>query len=71
MKTQPIQLIVLEPDDGMVLTNGDTYSAKVYLGINDSIENWWEIPESEIPTPELQEVTEETTEYGQDENETW
>lgn len=49
MKTIPIQLITLEPDEGMVLTNGETYSTKVYLGINDSPDNWYEIPESEVP----------------------
>lgn len=52
MKKQPIQIIVLEPDEGMVLTNGETYSYKIYLGVNDSPDNWWEIPESEMPTPE-------------------
>ena len=59
MKKQPIQIIVLEPDEGMVLTNGETYSYRVYLGINDSPDNWWEIHESEIPTPEPEEVVEE------------
>lgn len=52
MKKQPIQIIVLEPDEGMVLTNGETYSYRVYLGVNDSPDNWWEIPESEMPAPE-------------------
>lgn len=52
MKTQPIQVIVLEADEGMVLTNGNIYSRMVYLGIQDSPENWREIPESEMPTEE-------------------
>ena len=59
VKKQPIQIIVLEPDEGMVLTNGETYSYRVYLGVNDSPDNWWEIPESEMPTPEPEEVSEE------------
>lgn len=50
MKTQPIQLIKLEAEEGYVLTNGEVYSASVYLGINDGPENWREIPESEVPT---------------------
>ena len=50
MKTQPIQIIVLEPEEGMLLTNGETYSTRVYLGVNDSPENWWEVPESEVPS---------------------
>lgn len=49
MRTQPIQIIVLEPDEGYTLTNGETYSKKVYLGIHDSPENWTEIPDSEVP----------------------
>ena len=45
MKMNPIQLIVLEPDEGMILTNGETYSKRVYLGVNDTPENWHEIPD--------------------------
>ena len=51
MKQQPIQIIVLEPEDGYTLTNGETYSKRVYLGIHDSPDNWWEIPDSEVPEP--------------------
>ena len=43
-------------DAGKVLTNGSVYSDTVYLGIHDSVSNWREIPDSEIPpeppTPE-------------------
>lgn len=49
MKTNTIELIKLEADEGMVLTNGETYSAVVYLGIYDNPENWHEVPENEIP----------------------
>lgn len=49
MKQESIEIITLIPSDGYVLTNGETYSEKVYLGINDSPDNWWEIPESEVP----------------------
>ena len=38
---------------GMTLTNGDTYSKKVYLP--DEAENWQEIPDSEVPV--IDEVT--------------
>ena len=47
MKINEIKLIVLEASDGMVLTNGEIYSDKVYLGVNDSPENWHEIPDME------------------------
>lgn len=40
---------VIVPDSGMVLTNGEIYSHKVYLGIHDSPENWQEIPEEDEP----------------------
>lgn len=49
MKQDTIQIIILEPSEGKVLTNGETYSRKVYLGINDSPDNWAEIDESEVP----------------------
>ena len=42
------RLIVLEPDEGMILTNGETYSKLVYLGVNDTPENWHEIPDGEV-----------------------
>lgn len=37
----------LKADDGMVLTNGETFSKFVYLGVHDSPENWREITEEE------------------------
>ena len=49
MKQSSVQIIILEPSEGMTLTNGDTYSKKVYLGIYDSPENWYEIPDEEVP----------------------
>ena len=36
-------------DEGMTLTNGETYSKHVYLGKWDSAENWWEIPDEDVP----------------------
>ena len=49
MKQGNIQIIVLEPEEGMTLTNGETYSKKVYLSSLDSQENWYEIPDEEVP----------------------
>ena len=49
MKQGNIQITVLEPDDGMTLTNGEIYSKQVYLGVCDSPENWHEIPDGEVP----------------------
>ncbi len=50
MKQETIELRVLTASDGMVLTNGETYSTQVYLGIHDSSENWREIPLEEMPS---------------------
>ncbi len=54
MKKSTIELIKLTASDGMTLTNGETYSKEIYLGVNDSVDNWREIPDSEVPeiTPE-------------------
>ena len=38
---------VLKADDGKVLTNGNTYGKVVYLGKDDSAENWREITDEE------------------------
>ena len=54
MKQNQIQITVLEANEGMVLTNGETYSTLVYLGVNDSPSNWTEIPEDWVP-PENEE----------------
>ena len=37
----------IQADSGMVLTNGETFGSIVYLGTNDSIDNWHEITEEE------------------------
>jgi len=34
---------VLTADEGKILTNGETYSEQVYLGIHDSPDNWREV----------------------------
>lgn len=48
MITNSVTIIVLEPSEGKVLTNGETFSYKVFLGKNDSPENWYEVDEEEI-----------------------
>ena len=32
---------------GMVLTNGETFGKKIYLGVNDSADNWHEITDAD------------------------
>ena len=36
-------MTVLTPSGGKYLTNGETYSTKVYLGKNASESDWWEV----------------------------
>ena len=38
---------VLKADEGMTLTNGEAFGKVVYLGINDSMNNWHEITNEE------------------------
>ena len=47
METTRIELIKITATEGKVLTNGEAYSKEIYLGINDSIDNWQEITEAE------------------------
>lgn len=45
MKMTTIELRKITASEGMVLTNGEVYSKEVYLGCNDSPDNWYEITE--------------------------
>ena len=47
MNITTIELRKLTANDGMVLTNGEAYGKEIYLGKNDSAENWREITEDE------------------------
>ena len=52
------KVTVLKADEGMILTNGETFGKVVYLGINDSASNWHEITDEEAEA--LQNVETET-----------
>lgn len=57
-KTQMVELRSLTASAGTVLTNGESFSSvggSVYLGVNDSPENWHEITEEEY-----EKITKET-----------
>ena len=47
MEKSTIELIKLTASEGMTLTNGETYGKEVYLGCNDSADNWHEITDAE------------------------
>jgi hypothetical protein len=55
----------IEADEGMILTDGTAFGVIVYLGNNDSIDNWHEITEEEakrLQNAETETPTEEATE---------
>ena len=60
MEKQTIKIIKLIASEGYILTNGETYSTEVYLGRNDSADNWREITEEEYNEIVKEQV--ETTE---------
>lgn len=39
--------VVLKAEEGMTLTNGDAFGKVVYLGKNDSADNWREVTDEE------------------------
>ena len=48
MKISDLNIVILEPSNPENwLTNGETFSKKVYLGRNDSESNWREITNAE------------------------
>ena len=47
MIVSTVQLRKLVADDGMTLTDGDSYGKTIDLGVNDSPENWHEITDAE------------------------
>lgn len=55
------KVTVLKAEEGKTLTNGEAFGKVVYLGKNDSADNWHEITDEEaeeLQTAELEEVTE-------------
>lgn len=62
MEIKTIEIRKLTPHKGMTLTNGETFSKEVYLGINDSPSNWHEITDAEAE--EKMKEMEARNEYG-------
>ena len=62
MKITTIELRKLTASKGMTLTNGETFSKEVYLGVNDTPDNWHEITDKEAEE-KLKEL--ETTENNE------
>lgn len=54
-----IQGNVLTAGENMWLTNGQTFSKQVWLGVQDSPDNWYEVDDAEVPDewkPQNEEV---------------
>ena len=47
MKTETIKQIILTAEDGMYLTNGETYGKTVVLPESANVNDWYEITEAE------------------------
>lgn len=65
MKISTIELRQITAEDNMVLTNGETFSdvgGTIYLGVNDSPENWDEITAEEAEKRQAEMLPEEPTE---------
>lgn len=51
------ELRKITANTGKMLTNGEVYSKEIYLGVNDSPENWWEITDEEYAEIEEKEAS--------------
>lgn len=54
-----IELHELTAAEGMTITNGEVFSKKIYLGCNDSEENWREITDEEATALQTAKEAEE------------
>lgn len=50
------KVTVLKAREGFYLTNGDTFAKVVYLGKNDSPDNWHEVTEAEKEQAEAEQA---------------
>lgn len=50
MEKSTIKITKLTADEGMTLTNGEAYGKEIYLGCNDTADNWREITDEEYQT---------------------
>ena len=57
MKISDLNIVILEPSNPENwLTNGETFSKKVYLGRNDNESNWREITNEEKEAAEQEQL---------------
>ena len=53
MKKQTVKQIILTAEEGMYLTNGETYGKTVVLPEGADQDVWSEIPEADVPKDEV------------------
>ena len=63
MRTEIIELKKIIASEGMTLTNGEVFGKEVYLGCNDSLDNWYEITDQEAE--EIRKQQEESQGIGE------
>lgn len=56
MKKEMITQVILTADEGMYLTNGETYGKTVVLPMGADSSAWYEVTEAEIPKEEDENV---------------
>ncbi len=54
-----IELRKLTAAEGMTLTNGKEFGKEIYLGKNDSADNWYEITDAEAERLQKEQMPEE------------
>lgn len=59
-----IELRKLTAAEGMTLTNGEAYGKEIYLGVNDSPDNWHEITDAEYEKIVAEKEAEAEKELG-------
>jgi hypothetical protein len=55
MNVENITIKKLTAAEGMTLTNGEAYGKEIYLGCNDSVDNWHEITDEEAARRQAEE----------------
>ena len=55
MNVEKITIEKLTAAEGMTLTNGEAFGKEIYLGCNDSAENWYEITDEEAEHLQVEE----------------
>ena len=66
MKTEKVEITCIEASEGMTLINkdGKTMGKKIYLSVNDAIENWSEITDTEAEEIRERIEAEEAASHG-------